>query len=44
MVTHEADISHYAHRIVYLRDGLVESDKKNENIFRPDYEAKAQQA
>jgi len=42
MVTHEADISHYAHRIVYLRDGLVESDKKNENIFRPDYEAAAQ--
>lgn len=44
MVTHEADISHYAHRIVYLRDGLVESDKKNDDIFRPDYQAAAQEA
>ncbi len=34
MVTHEADISHYAHRIVKLRDGLIESDNINENIFR----------
>lgn len=32
MVTHEEDISHYAHRIVKLRDGLVEADDKNENI------------
>ncbi len=35
MVTHEEDISHYAHRIVRLRDGLVESDERNKNIFRP---------
>jgi len=33
MVTHEDDIAHYAHRIVRLRDGLVESDKINENIY-----------
>ncbi len=32
MVTHEDDIAHYAHRIIRLRDGLVESDVKNENI------------
>lgn len=33
MVTHEDDIAHYAHRIVRLRDGLVETDKINEDIF-----------
>ncbi|MBR9998449.1 MAG: ABC transporter ATP-binding protein [Cyclobacteriaceae bacterium] len=32
MVTHEDDIAHYAHRIVRLRDGLVESDEVNKNI------------
>ena len=34
LVTHEDDIAHYAHRIIRLRDGLIESDKKNENITR----------
>ncbi|NNF34179.1 MAG: ABC transporter ATP-binding protein [Saprospiraceae bacterium] len=34
MVTHEDDISHYAHRIIKLRDGLVETDVLNENIRR----------
>jgi putative ABC transport system ATP-binding protein len=34
MVTHEDDIAHYAHRIIRLRDGLVENDRKNENINR----------
>ena len=34
MVTHEDDIAHYAHRIVRLRDGLVESDKVNPNPSR----------
>lgn len=34
MVTHEDDIAHYAHRIVRLRDGLVEWDRKNENVTR----------
>ena len=32
MVTHEDDIAQYAHRIIRLRDGLVESDKINEQI------------
>lgn len=31
MVTHEEDIAHYAHRIIRLRDGLVESDTLNPN-------------
>lgn len=34
MVTHEDDIAHYAHRIVRLRDGLVEWDKVNESVTR----------
>ncbi len=34
MVTHEDDIAHYAHRIIRLRDGLVETDVKNENVTR----------
>ncbi len=34
MVTHEDDIAHYAHRIVRLRDGLVESDTQNPNPTR----------
>ena len=32
MVTHEEDIAEYAHRIVRLRDGLVETDRANTNI------------
>lgn len=28
LVTHEEDIAHYARRIVRLRDGVIESDKK----------------
>lgn len=32
MVTHEDDIAHYAHRIIRLRDGLVETDEKNDNV------------
>ncbi len=31
MVTHEEDIAQYAHRIVRMRDGLVESDQVNPN-------------
>ena len=26
LVTHEEDIAHYAHRIIRLRDGIIESD------------------
>jgi len=36
MVTHEDDIAHYAHRIIRLRDGLVESDKPNNDIYTSD--------
>ena len=32
MVTHEEDIAEYAHRIVRLRDGLVETDLVNQHI------------
>jgi putative ABC transport system ATP-binding protein len=31
LVTHEEDISQYAHRIIRLRDGIIETDKKNAN-------------
>jgi len=34
MVTHEDDIAHYAHRIIRLRDGLIEWDHKNDNVTR----------
>jgi putative ABC transport system ATP-binding protein len=30
LVTHEEDIAHYAHRIVRLRDGVIETDKRKE--------------
>jgi putative ABC transport system ATP-binding protein len=32
MVTHEEDIASYAHRIIRLRDGLIESDTLNQHI------------
>ena len=32
MVTHEDDIAQYAHRIIRLRDGVVESDTINHNV------------
>jgi putative ABC transport system ATP-binding protein len=31
LVTHETDIANYARRIVRLRDGVIESDKRNES-------------
>jgi putative ABC transport system ATP-binding protein len=34
MVTHEEDIAKYAHRIVRLRDGLIESDELNADARR----------
>lgn len=36
LVTHEPDISEHAHRIVRLRDGLIETDERNEHIIRSD--------
>ncbi|MDH5608647.1 MAG: ABC transporter ATP-binding protein [Cyclobacteriaceae bacterium] len=35
MVTHEDDIAEYAHRIVRLRDGLIETDVVNQNVRKP---------
>jgi putative ABC transport system ATP-binding protein len=32
LVTHEEDIAMHAHRIIRLKDGLVESDSKNQNV------------
>ena len=32
LVTHEEDIAAYAHRIIRLRDGLIESDTMNPNM------------
>ncbi|MEM1322865.1 MAG: ABC transporter ATP-binding protein [Bacteroidota bacterium] len=32
LVTHEPDIAEHAHRIIRLRDGLVETDVRNNNI------------
>ena len=34
VVTHEPDIAEHCHRIVRLRDGLVETDVINENIIK----------
>ncbi len=34
MVTHEEDIAGYAHRIIRLRDGLIEKDSINTNVRR----------
>ena len=36
LVTHEPDISEHAHRIIRLRDGLVEFDVKNESVVSVD--------
>jgi len=36
LVTHEPDIAEHAHRIIRLRDGLVESDVKNDKIVTVD--------
>ena len=34
LVTHEPDIADHAGRIIRLRDGLVESDVRNENMIK----------
>ena len=33
IVTHEEDIAQHARRIVRLRDGIIESDRKNETVI-----------
>ncbi len=40
MVTHEEDIANYSHRVIRLRDGLVESDKINTSPTNPTEMAK----
>ena len=35
LVTHEEDIAHYAHRIIRLRDGIIESDEAIEKKVTP---------
>lgn len=40
MVTHEEDIAKYAHRVVRLRDGLIESDEINPHPTNPEEMAK----
>lgn len=32
LVTHEEDIANHAHRIIRLRDGIIENDSKNEKV------------
>jgi putative ABC transport system ATP-binding protein len=34
LVTHEEDIANYAHRVVRLRDGLIESDKSKSGVLQ----------
>ncbi|MGQ1946944.1 ABC transporter ATP-binding protein [Geofilum sp. OHC36d9] len=36
LVTHEEDIARHAHRIIRLRDGVIELDERNEQITRLD--------
>ena len=36
VVTHEEDIALYSHRIVRMRDGLIETDKPNLDIHKAD--------
>jgi putative ABC transport system ATP-binding protein len=35
LVTHEEDIAHHAHRIIRLRDGLIETDTKGQASTHP---------
>lgn len=39
MVTHEEDIAEYSHRIIRLRDGLIESDVVNKNVRKTEVPA-----
>lgn len=33
LVTHEEDIAHYARRVIRLRDGVIETDKRREELL-----------
>jgi putative ABC transport system ATP-binding protein len=33
LVTHEEDIAHYAQRVIRLRDGVIETDKRREELI-----------
>jgi putative ABC transport system ATP-binding protein len=33
LVTHEEDISNYAHRIIRLRDGIIETDRVKQSVI-----------
>jgi putative ABC transport system ATP-binding protein len=35
LVTHEEDIANFAHRVVRLRDGMIESDKRKTKTYQP---------
>jgi putative ABC transport system ATP-binding protein len=37
LVTHEEDIALHAHRIVRMRDGLIEDDYPNQNIVKTEF-------
>jgi len=37
LVTHEEDIARHAHRIIRLKDGLVDTDLSNENFRKMDF-------
>jgi ABC-type lipoprotein export system ATPase subunit len=34
-VTHEHDIAEYAHRVVYIKDGVVERDEVSQKRVTP---------
>jgi putative ABC transport system ATP-binding protein len=42
LVTHEADIARHAHRIIRLRDGLIEKEELNPNPFSYEESANAE--
>jgi putative ABC transport system ATP-binding protein len=35
LVTHEPDIAEFAHRVVHIRDGVIDSDVKSSRAANP---------